>query len=129
MFSNKKFLSVFLAQTILPWVVAGLGIIDVFLFDSMSDYYRQGLMDKYEHTQDIFVAFYRFTMVYGVLLILALLIIGVIAFIIMIKNSVSEGEKYSVARPLVIWLYGGLCILGTLILMFLAVAFTYGMSV
>lgn len=65
MFKDKKFRLIFLLETILPWIVAILGLIDAFLFDDMGNYYRQKLMDKYESTKNVFDVLYRITTIYG----------------------------------------------------------------
>lgn len=131
MFKNKRFILIFLLETIMPWIVAILGIVDAFLFDDMGDYYRQKLMDKYESTKNVFDTLYRITTIYGLILLIALFIVGVVAFIVMCIRLFNKDEKttWYILRPLVIWIYSGLCCLTTLIFIFLTIAFTIGMSV
>lgn len=131
MFENKKFLSIIIAQTAMPWVIAILGIFDVYFFNASSRYYREKLMAESEHADRIFMTLYRITLIYGGVLIVALLILGLIAFFAMIINllKIKTRKKYSVTRPFVIWIYSGACIVGTLLLILLVAGFTYGQSV
>lgn len=117
MFANKKFLSIFVAETILPWIVALLGIVDVSLFSA--------------NTSDTFEVMYKITMFYAIGLAVLLLFVGFGAFVLMLMNifGKSKGEKYSVARPLLIWIYSGVCVVGTLFLLLSVAACTYGQSV
>jgi len=130
MFKNKKFLCVFIAETVLPWLVAVMGLISIFFFHSMDQYYRERLMDEYEKAQKIFEGIYRVTLIYGGSLLVVLFVTGFISFILMLVHLFrSHKEKYSVARPLIIWIYSGMCMFGTLLLILLTAGFTYGMSV
>lgn len=130
MFKNKKFLLVFIIETIVPWIVAVLGFITICFFDDEGEYYRLKMMDEYEHAKGLFRAFFSYTMLAGGVILFLLTIAGIVAFIFMIIHMVkSEKEKYSIARPLIIGVWSGLCSVGTVILMLLTMAFTYGMSV
>ena len=131
MFKDKRFLAIFIVQTVTPWAIALLGIFDVYFWNMSSQYYREKLMDECERANMLFDKIYRITMVYGLVLLLAIFVTGIVAFVIMLINFIRKNNmrEYSVARPLVIWLYSGGCMLGTLILMFLVIAFTVGQSV
>ena len=67
---------------------------------------------------------------YGIGLSAVLLIVGLGSFVLMLVRLLgAEKEKYSAARPLVISLWSGLCILETFVLMILVIGFTYGQGI
>lgn len=130
MFKNKKFLLIFIAETIMPWIVAVFGVIASTNFFAMDQYYRDRMMEEYEKTRDVFEIFYRLAMGYGIGLSAVLFIVGLVALVIMITRiSKKDEDKYMVTRPLVIWLWSGGCLVGTLLLMLLVFIFTYGQGV
>lgn len=130
MFKSKQFLFLFIVETVMPWLTAVIGLFAILNFHSAGQYYRQHLMDDYEKAEKLFETFYRMTMTYGVCLLIALFVIGFVAFIMMLVRLLgSKKEKYIVARPLIIWIYSGVCMVGTLLLILLTAGFTYGMSV
>lgn len=130
MLKNKKFITVFIVETIIPWIVGILGLFTIFFFNDMGDYYRERLMDEYERANSLFEGFMSSTMWAGGIIAFLLFITGFVAFIIMIvKLCSSKKEKYSVMMPLIIWIWSGMCASCTLTLMFFTNVFTYGMSV
>lgn len=131
MFKNKKFKAIFIAEAVLPWVVSVLGGIAIAFYSSSSKYFYEGLDEKYRRANDIFHFFFNCSMWYGIGLCVVLSIVGLISLVIMLANLFGEKkeQKYSVARPLNIFLWSALCVFGTFVLMFLVLVFTYGQGV
>ncbi len=130
MFNNKKFKTIFIAEAVMPWVIAVLGGIASEFYFSSGKYFREGLDEEYRRADKLFNIFFNCSMWYGIGLSVVLLIVGLSSFVIMLVHlSGAKKENYSVARPLIISLWSGGCVLGTLVLMFLVVVFTYGQGV
>ena len=130
MFKSKGFLTIFILELVLPWVTGVLGFLAFTNFDASWKFYRDKLMDDYERTNHLFEMFYKATWVYGTILIIVFLLVGLVSLIIALVNMSSKTKvKYSVARPLVIWCCSAAFSIGTLLQMLLTSAFTYGMSV
>lgn len=131
MFKNKKFKSIFIAEAVMQWVVAVLGGISSGFYFSADKYFDERLDEEYRRAEDLCDIFYNCSMWYGKGLNVVLSIIGLISFVIMLVHlfGAKKEQKYSVARPLIIFLWSGLCVWGTSVLMFLTLCFTYGQGV
>lgn len=130
MFENKKFKAIFIAEAVMPWVVAVLGGIASYFYFSVDKYWRKGLYEEYKRAGKLLEIFYNCSMGYGIGLCVVLLIVGLSSFVIMLVHLFgAKKEKYSVARPLFIFLWSGQCVFGTLLLMLLVIGFTYGQGV
>jgi len=78
----------------------------------------------------MFKLFYDIAMVIGVGTMILLMVVAFISFVFMFYYLFKkEKVKYSVARPLVIWLWSGLCTFGTFIQVIMVTAFTYGQGI
>lgn len=130
MFKNKKFKAIFIAEAVMPWVIAVLGGIASSFYFSAEKYFREGLDEEYRRAEELLNIFYNCSMWYGIGLSVVLSIVGLSSFVIMLVHLFeAKKEKYSVARPLIIFLWSGLCVLGTFVLMFLVLCFTYGQGI
>lgn len=130
MFKNKKFKAIFIAEAVMPWVIAVLGGIVSSFYFSAEKYFREGLDEEYRRAEELLNIFYNCSMWYGIGLSVVLSIVGLSSFVIMLVHLFeAKKEKYSVARPLIIFLWSGLCVLGTFVLMFLVLCFTYGQGI
>lgn len=131
MFKNKKFKAIFIVEAVLPWVVAVLGGICSGFYYSAGKYFAEGLDEKYRRAEELCYLFYSCAMRYGIGLSIVLSIVGLISFVIMLVHlfGAKKEQEYSVARPLNIFLWSGLCVFGTFGLMFLVICFTYGQGV
>lgn len=114
-----------------PWIVAILGGIAVHFFNASYRSLRMDLKERAELYQNIFHIFYICALGYGAILIVALLILGTVFFLIMLRNAFSKDfeKKRNVEGSIVIWICSGICLIGTAILMFLVPGLTYGQSV
>lgn len=131
MFENKKFKALFIAEAVLPWVVSVLGGIAIAVYPSLGKYFREGLDEEYRRACDILDFFFNCSMGYGIGLCVVLSIVGLISLVMMFIHLFGEKkeQKYSVARPLTIFLWSALCVFGTLVLMLFVIVFTYGQGV
>ena len=130
MFKNIKFKSIFIAEAVMPWVVAVLGGISSFFYFSAGKYFRERLDEEYRRAEKLCDIFYNCSMWYGIGLSVVFSIVGLSSFVIMLVHLFgAKKKKYSVARPLIIFLWSGQCVLGTFVLMLLVVCFTYGQGV
>lgn len=132
MFKNKKIYAICMVfETILPWLVFISGFLAFFYFDASYDAYNgDDYAPEYLEYESLFLLWYNITYIIGWIIVVIEWILSMISFIIMISNITNkEREKYSIIKPLFSWINSGLCILGTLLLMFLTSVFTYGMSV
>lgn len=126
MFQDKSFKKNYITSAIMPWLVCIPGLLAIVFFQKESDYFMAGLLEKSNRAGQLFECFYFCTMVLGVILVVVL---GVRGLVSLLDAFHSTKEKYSAARPLVNWIWSGVCSLVTLLLMLLIHAFTYGMSV
>lgn len=130
MFKNKKFKTIFNAEAFMPWVVAVFGGIASVFYFSAGKYWGEGLDEKYRRAEKLCRIFYECSMWYGIGLSAVFLIVGLSSFVIMLVHLFgAQKEKYSVARPLIIFLWSGVCVLETFVLMLLVIVFTYGQGV
>ena len=131
MFKNKKFKAIFIAEAVMPWVIAVLGGIASSFYSSAEKYFREGLDEEYRRAEELLNIFYNCSMWYGIGLSVAFLIVGFISFVIMLVHlfGAKKEQKYSVAGPLIIFFWSGLCVLGTFVLMFLVLVFTYAQGI
>lgn len=131
MFKSKKFKSIFIVEAVMPWVVAVLGGICFSFYYSADKYFAEGLDEKYRRAEELCYIFYNCSMWYGIGLSVVLSIVGLISFVIMLVHlfGAKKEQKYSVERPLTIFFWSGLCVLGTFVLMFLVIGFTYGQGI
>ena len=115
----------------MPWVVAVLGGISSSFYFSAEKYFREGLDEEYRRAEELLNIFYNCSMWYGIGLSVVFSIVGLISFVIMLVRlfGAKKDQKYSVARPLIIFLWSGLCVLGTFVLMFLVLVFTYAQGI
>lgn len=131
MFKDKKFLTIFIVETIMPWIVGIIGMLASVYFMKADQFYRKGQIEEYQIARQQFKNFYDCASQAQMIINIILLVTGIIAFILMLVNIIKNNkeQKYVVARPLTLWLWSGACIIGTYILMFLTMAFSYGMGV
>lgn len=115
----------------MPWVVAVVGGIASYFYFSADKYWAEGLDEEYRRAEELCNIFYNCSMWYGIGLSVVLSIVGFISFVIMLVHlfGVKKEQKYSVARPFTIFLWSGLCVLGTFVLMLLVIGFTYGQGI
>jgi len=131
MFKSKKFKLAYWAEMLPPWLVLVIGIPAIYYFDVCYDTYNNGHPgEEYYHADKMFDLFYHLSMVTGGFVLALEIVAGIIAFVWLICNLVKRDKpRYSIARPLVLWLCPGLCVFGTLFLMLVVNTLTYGMSV
>ena len=130
MLENKKFKRIINAEAVMPWVVAVLGGIAAVFYFSAGKYFGERLDEEYRRAEKLCNIFYNCSMWYGIGLSVVLLIVGLSSFVIMLVHLFgAKKEKYSVERPLIIFLWSGLCVLETFVLMLLVICFTYGQGV
>lgn len=130
MFQNKKFQRLYKAEAIMPLVLVVLGGIASYFYSSAGKYFGEGLEEAYRNAEKLCRLFYNCAMGYGIGLCVVFAIIGVVSFVIMLVRFFrAKKEKYSVARPLFLFAWSGVCILETFILMVLVVGFTYGQGI
>lgn len=130
MFKDKKFLTIFILETVLPWLVGILGAFAIFFFDDEGDLYREGLIEKSEIAGKVFKVFYGLALGLGGTLLVALFFLGLTCIVLVVARLLNkEREQYSVMKPLVLWGWSIPCSVGTMMLILLTAAFTYGMSV
>jgi len=130
MFQNKKFRTVFILQTILPFGIGLLGMFAFFFYHDSSSLYTQHLLEEYERAEGWFRLFYRGAIGLGVGLLIANCVIGIVSFFAMLIQAMKkEKEQYSIARPLTLWLWSGACNLAVLLWMLFVHTFTYGMGI
>ncbi len=130
MFKSKKFTIIFSAEAIIPLVIAVLGVIASGFYSSAGKYFGEGLDEEYRRAEKLCYIFYNCSMWYGIGLIVVLSIVGLSSFVITLVHLFgAKKEKYSAARPLTIFIWSGLCVLETFILMLLVIVFTYGQGV
>ena len=114
-----------------PWIVAILGGIATYFFNSSYRYLRQDMKERYELFQKMFNIFYLGVLGYGTALIVGLIILGLVFLIITLRNSFSKDfeRRANAEGSLVIWICSGGCILGTILFILLTAGLTYGQSV
>lgn len=131
MSNDKKYSVITKMQMIMPWGVALFGVIAAFFFYSEGRYHRAGLSEKVEWASHMCKTFFNIAMGYGAAVLIAMLVIGFIAFIVMIAHLLSSrrNEEFYVKRPFTIWIRCFGSMIGTFVLMLLTIAATYGQSV
>ena len=140
-FDDKKFMIIMIAETALPWLVAVFGNIASYYFSTGSTYWRlsssgdeylrKGYAEMYKRAESMCYIFYKCTMWFGGALIICFSVIGLAALVKHLKyRSVRENEvMYSKSRPLILFIWSTLCVLGTCVLMFMTLLFTYAQGV
>ena len=114
-----------------PWIVAILGGIATYFFNSSYQYLRRDLVDQHELYLSIFNVFYISALGYATILIAALIILGLAFLVISLRNAFSKDieRKANLEGSLIIWICSGGCILGTILFILLTAGLTYGQSV
>lgn len=129
-FQDKRFKRMINAEAAMPLGVPVLGGIASYFYSSAGKYFGEGLEKAYRRAENLCRIFYDCAMGYGIGLCVVLAIVGLGAFVMMLVHLFSaKKEKYSVARPFFLFLWSGVCILETFILMVLVIGFTYGQGI
>ena len=131
MFKDKRFTIPFIAELIMPWLILIPGVIANYYFFEESRTYNSGNpTPEYYRAKELFEQFYSLAMGGGVFIIFAECIIRLVGFIWMAANIFKKNKKsYCIMKPLVLWLCPHVFTFGTLLLMLLIHAFTYGMGI
>lgn len=130
-FKNSLYKYIFIIEMVAPWIVAILGGIATYFFNSSYRYLRQDLVGRYELYNSIFDVFYISALGYATILIAALIILGFVFLVISLRNAFSKDieRKANLEGSLIIWICSGGCILGTILFILLTAGLTYGQSV
>ena len=116
---------------IMPWLIVGPGVLAFTYFEKAKDIYGQGgTSPEYLQTENIFDVFYKIAMFGGIGIIFLELFIAILGIVWVVKSfRKKDSEKQALSRPWDMIFCPGLCIFGTIVLMFFIVACTYGQSV
>lgn len=129
-FQNKRFKRMIYAEAAMPLLTTVLGGIASYFYSSAGKYFAQGLEEAYGRAENLCRIFYNCAMGYGIGLCAVIAMVGIVSFVIMLVHLFrATKEKYSVARPLFLFVWSGVCILETFILMVLVIGFTYGQGI
>lgn len=131
MFKDKKFTIPFIIEIVLPWLVLVFGIPAASYFTLESQSYNNGQpLDTYYQAKEMFHLFYGLAMGTGLVIIIIESIIAITAFIWMLVNICRKNkERFCIVKPLILWFCPNFFVFGTLLLMLLVQAFTYGQGV
>lgn len=102
-------------QTIFPWLILLTGIPAVYCW-----------------VKECFVMleiFYSLAMITGQVVLVLEFILGIISLIFFIISIIKKNDTKIIVLGLVSWLYSGVCMAGTFILMILIIGFTYGQGI
>ena len=118
-------------EVILPWLVLLPGIPAICYFGTGSkEYFYSGSTDKYIHLSEMFKLFYDLAMIVGIVIVILEILIGFVCIILSIINLLKYKKiDNNVKTCFVLGVKPILYSFGTLILMFIVHAFTYGMGV
>lgn len=137
MFESKKFKVAFISEMALPWLVAMFGIPAIcFWQESVSIWHENAMRgiytesDAYLRAETAFEAFYTIAMLCGFVAVAVLIIMGFVSLVLVfVRSSCAVRPPNDIARCVVILLCSPLCVLGTLLLMFVLLVLTYGQGV
>lgn len=129
MFKSVKTKLILAAELIMPWLTLIGGIPAIYYWQKSDKEWRiEYNSEAYFHAESMFESFYNIAMIIGWVVIAAEIIISFVSLILMIISIVKK-TKCITAKMLGLFVCGNFCALGTGILMFLILAFTYGMGV
>ena len=129
MFGSVKAKIALAAELIMPWLVAVLAVPTFYYWNRMdTEWEIQINSEAYFHAWRIFDLIYNIVIATGALVIIAEVIIAVVSFVVMIVSIVKK-TKCVTYMMLVLFLCAPLCIFGTLALVIIVMAFTYGQGV
>ncbi len=131
MFRDWRFGTAFALEFMLPWLVMVSGFPAIYFFFEADRIYREQFDSaEYQVASGIFHSCYDMAMVTGTIVVILELLLGLVALVILIISLVKKsGVEYSICRPLTVFVCSFPCVFGSLFLMFLVNAFTYGMGV
>lgn len=102
-------------QTIFPLLILVTGIPTVYCW--IKEYFV------------MFEIFYSLAMITGQLVLVFEFILSIISLILFIISIIKKNDTKIIVRWVVNWLYSGVCMVGTFILIILVIGFTYGQGV
>lgn len=117
-FMNKKekvLKKIRVIQTIFPWLILLTGIPAVYCW--VKEYFV------------MLEIFYSLAIITGQVVLVLEFILGIISLILFIISIIKKNDTKIIVRGVVNWLYSGVCMVGTFILIILVIGFTYGQGI
>ncbi len=129
LFQSRKSRIALAAELIMPWLTLICGIPAFYYWQkAQEEWHIEYNSEAYFRASEMFDMFFNAAMVIGVAVIIAEVIISLVSLVLMII-SITKKTKCVTYSMLTLFLCSAPCILGTGILMFLILTFTYGMGV
>ena len=129
LFQSKKTEIALAAELIMPWLVLVCGIPAVYYWQKSCEEWRiEYNSEAYHQASNMLDLFFNGAMITGVTVIIAEIIIAIVSLVFMVI-SVIKKQKCITYTMLILIFIAISCVLGTAVLMFSVLGFTYGQGI